>query len=193
MLARCTSSLDLHMLIVPYWYLFRTLLVPKVALGHTFHSRLVLHNQQKDASVWERATVIPAVSCMRSSRPVDDRWSHRLFPAFPDGFRWNLVSGPTFTPGMWFLFPLAELGQITWGGADTRRGIRDVLALPVVDVPVGLCDRGLSALSLSFELTLPRLVPLWKSETARRAEASLRFFSRKAEQLDKPTEGARSG
>ena len=33
MLARCTSSLDLHMLIVPYWYLFRTLLVPKVALG----------------------------------------------------------------------------------------------------------------------------------------------------------------
>ena len=32
-LARCTSSLDLHMLIVPYWYLFRTLLVPKVALG----------------------------------------------------------------------------------------------------------------------------------------------------------------
>ena len=28
-----TSSLDLHMLIVPYWYLFRTLLVPKVALG----------------------------------------------------------------------------------------------------------------------------------------------------------------
>ena len=32
MLARCTSSLDLHMLIVPYWYLFRTLLVPKVAL-----------------------------------------------------------------------------------------------------------------------------------------------------------------
>ena len=31
MLARCTSSLDLHMLIVPYWYLFRTLLVPKVA------------------------------------------------------------------------------------------------------------------------------------------------------------------
>ena len=33
MLARCTSSLDLHMLIVPDWYLFRTLLVPKVALG----------------------------------------------------------------------------------------------------------------------------------------------------------------
>ena len=33
MLARCTSSLDLHMLIVPFWYLFRTLLVPKVALG----------------------------------------------------------------------------------------------------------------------------------------------------------------
>ena len=33
MLARCTSSLDLHMLIVPYWYLYRTLLVPKVALG----------------------------------------------------------------------------------------------------------------------------------------------------------------
>ena len=32
MLARCTSSLDLHMLIVPYWYLFRTLLIPKVAL-----------------------------------------------------------------------------------------------------------------------------------------------------------------
>ena len=32
-LARCTSSLDLHMLIVPFWYLFRTLLVPKVALG----------------------------------------------------------------------------------------------------------------------------------------------------------------
>ena len=32
MLARCTSSLDLHMLIVPFWYLFRTLLVPKVAL-----------------------------------------------------------------------------------------------------------------------------------------------------------------
>ncbi len=30
-LARCTSSLDLHMLIVPFWYLFRTLLVPKVA------------------------------------------------------------------------------------------------------------------------------------------------------------------
>ena len=137
--------------------------------------------------------MIPAVSCMRSSRPVDDRWSHRLYPAFPGGFRWNLVSGPTFTPGMWFLFPLAELGQITWGGADTRRGIRDVLALPVVDVPVGLCDRGLSALSLPFELTLPRLVPLWTSETARRAEASSRFFSRKAEQLDKPVEGARSG
>ena len=41
MLARCTSSLDLHMLIVPYWYLFRTLLVPKVALGITpdlYHS-----------------------------------------------------------------------------------------------------------------------------------------------------------
>ena len=36
MLARCTSSLDLHMLIVPYWYLFRTLLVPKVALGYLF-------------------------------------------------------------------------------------------------------------------------------------------------------------
>ena len=34
MLARCTSSLDLHMLIVPFWYLFRTLLVPKVALGY---------------------------------------------------------------------------------------------------------------------------------------------------------------
>ena len=34
MLARCTSSLDLHMLIVPLWYLFRTLLVPKVALGY---------------------------------------------------------------------------------------------------------------------------------------------------------------
>ena len=34
-LARCTSSLDLHMLIVPYWYLFRTLLVPKVALGYS--------------------------------------------------------------------------------------------------------------------------------------------------------------
>ena len=33
MLARCTSSLDLHMLIIPFWYLFRTLLVPKVALG----------------------------------------------------------------------------------------------------------------------------------------------------------------
>ena len=33
MLARCTSSLDLHMLIVPFWYLFGTLLVPKVATG----------------------------------------------------------------------------------------------------------------------------------------------------------------
>ena len=39
MLARCTSSLDLHMLIVPLWYLFRTLLVPKVALGCSDHSR----------------------------------------------------------------------------------------------------------------------------------------------------------
>ena len=36
MLARCTSSLDLHMLIVPLWYLFRTLLVPKVALGYQY-------------------------------------------------------------------------------------------------------------------------------------------------------------
>ena len=36
MLARCTSSLDLHMLIVPFWYLFRTLLVPKVALGNCY-------------------------------------------------------------------------------------------------------------------------------------------------------------
>ena len=36
MLARCTSSLDLHMLIVPFWYLFGTLLVHKVATeeGH---------------------------------------------------------------------------------------------------------------------------------------------------------------
>ena len=33
MLARCTSSLDLHMLIVPFWYLFGTLLVHKVATG----------------------------------------------------------------------------------------------------------------------------------------------------------------
>ena len=33
MLARCTSSLDLHMLIVPFWYLFGTLLVHKVAKG----------------------------------------------------------------------------------------------------------------------------------------------------------------
>ena len=38
MLARCTSSLDLHMLIVPFWYLFRTLLVPKVALGYVIKS-----------------------------------------------------------------------------------------------------------------------------------------------------------
>ena len=37
MLARCTSSLDLHMLIVPFWYLFRTLLVPKVALGRAIN------------------------------------------------------------------------------------------------------------------------------------------------------------
>ena len=133
----------------------------------------------------------PAAPCTRSSRPVD-RLSHRLYPAFPGGFRWNLVSGPTFTPGMWFPFSLAELGQITWGGVDTRRGIRDVLALPVVDVPVALCDRGLSAVSLTFELTLPRLVPLGTSETAGRAEASLRFFSRKAEHLDMPAEGARS-
>ena len=35
MLARCTSSLDLHMLIVPFWYFFLTLLVPKVATGGT--------------------------------------------------------------------------------------------------------------------------------------------------------------
>ena len=32
-LARCTSSLDLHTSIVPFWYLFGTLLVPKVARG----------------------------------------------------------------------------------------------------------------------------------------------------------------
>ena len=31
----CTSSLDLHTLIVPFRYLFGTLLVPKVATGGT--------------------------------------------------------------------------------------------------------------------------------------------------------------
>jgi len=30
----CTSSFDLHMLIVPFRYLFSTLLVPKVATGN---------------------------------------------------------------------------------------------------------------------------------------------------------------
>ena len=43
MLARCTSSLDLHMLIVPLWYLFRTLLVPKVALGRLSLSSSDVH------------------------------------------------------------------------------------------------------------------------------------------------------
>ena len=38
MLARCTSSLDLHMLIVPFWYLCGTLLVPKVATGRLLDS-----------------------------------------------------------------------------------------------------------------------------------------------------------
>ncbi len=33
MFTKCTSSLDLHMLIVPFRYLFGTLLVPKVATG----------------------------------------------------------------------------------------------------------------------------------------------------------------
>ena len=33
MLARCTSSLDLHILIVPFWYLFRTLLYLKLLRG----------------------------------------------------------------------------------------------------------------------------------------------------------------
>ena len=44
MLARCTSSLDLHLLIVPLWYLFRTLLVPKVALGNQAHFQLTTYH-----------------------------------------------------------------------------------------------------------------------------------------------------
>ena len=43
MFTRCTSSFDLHMLIVPFPYLFGTLLVPKVATGaHLLIVRVVL-------------------------------------------------------------------------------------------------------------------------------------------------------
>ena len=55
MLARCTSSLDLHMLIVPYWYLFRTLLVPKVALGHFVFAHFSF--TAEPFSVFENVTV----------------------------------------------------------------------------------------------------------------------------------------
>ena len=78
MLARCTSGLDLHMLIVPYWYLFRTLLVPKVALGRdVYHGPTVCQLIRKVARSAEcrgqgsgpwRSMVWPRRRCWRILR-----------------------------------------------------------------------------------------------------------------------------
>ena len=48
MLARCTSSLDLHMLIGPFWYLFGTLLVPKVANYISYDIKYLNQKKEKE-------------------------------------------------------------------------------------------------------------------------------------------------
>ena len=69
MLARCTSSLDLHMLIVPLWYIFRTLLVTKLLWGtRCVRGPLMLEERGKgmkgvgaagdERTTWRRATYV---------------------------------------------------------------------------------------------------------------------------------------
>ena len=60
-LARCTSSPDLHMLIVPLWYLFRTLLVPKVALGYVYLPLACIW-------YWHKVTVLSSIESAIVSR-----------------------------------------------------------------------------------------------------------------------------
>ena len=52
-LARCTSSLDLHMSVVPFWYLFGTLLVPKLLRVCIHSSKPASLNDPVGLSLWE--------------------------------------------------------------------------------------------------------------------------------------------
>ena len=85
MLARCTSSLDLHMLIVPFWYLFGTLLVPKVATGDS--SKFVTNNSDFIRRLFYVAMLLtPAQIKPKSFARIDTRLL--LFFSFLPGPGW---------------------------------------------------------------------------------------------------------